>query len=104
MIETGGKRSLWHMMKSYPSYGYHDFIICCGYKAYVSKESSANYYLHNYDVASGFRDENRGVYWVCYFLLGLHDQLSSLIAFVASVTNAYDWNRRYVFRTGTART
>jgi len=50
MIEIGGKPILWHIMKSYSSYGVNDFVICCGYKGYVIKEYFANYFLHMSDV------------------------------------------------------
>jgi putative flippase GtrA len=45
-----------------------------------------------------------GVYWICFYLLHMHYQLSNLIAFVISVTNAYYWNSRYVFKSGVKRT
>ena len=38
MIEIGDMPILWHIMKMYSYYGYHEFIICCGYKAHVIKE------------------------------------------------------------------
>lgn len=50
MVEIGGKPILWHIMKIYSSYGFNDFIICCGYKGYVIKEYFANYYRHMCDV------------------------------------------------------
>ncbi len=50
MIEIGGKPILWHIMKIYSSYGFHEFVICAGYKQDVIKEYFANYYLHNADV------------------------------------------------------
>lgn len=50
MVEIGGKPILWHIMKIYSSFGYNDFIICCGYKGYVIKEYFANYFLHQADV------------------------------------------------------
>jgi glucose-1-phosphate cytidylyltransferase len=46
MVEIGGKPILWHIMRIYSSYGFNDFIICCGYKGYVIKEYFANYYKH----------------------------------------------------------
>jgi glucose-1-phosphate cytidylyltransferase len=55
MIEIGEQPILWHIMKYYSSYGFHDFVICCGYKAYVIKEYFADYYLHNSDVTFDFR-------------------------------------------------
>ncbi len=59
MIEIGGKPILWHIMKYYGSFGYNDFIICCGYKQYVIKEFFADYYLHMSDVTFDFTAENK---------------------------------------------
>ena len=50
MVEIGGYPILWHIMKSFSSYGLNEFIICAGYKSYVIKEYFANYYLHNSDI------------------------------------------------------
>ncbi|MGL1935262.1 MAG: glucose-1-phosphate cytidylyltransferase [Fibrobacterales bacterium] len=50
MVEIGGKPILWHIMKSYSSYGFNEFIVCLGYKSYVIKEYFANYFLHMADV------------------------------------------------------
>lgn len=54
MIEIGGKPILWHIMKGYSHYGFHDFIICCGYKQNLIKEWFSNYYLNNSDVTFDF--------------------------------------------------
>jgi len=58
MIEIGEKPILWHIMKSYSTHGFNDFIICCGYKQYVIKEYFADYYLHNSDITFDFRNNN----------------------------------------------
>ena len=50
MIEIGEKPILWHIMKIYAQYGFHEFIICLGYKQYVVKEFFADYFLHTSDV------------------------------------------------------
>jgi glucose-1-phosphate cytidylyltransferase len=50
MVEIGGQPILWHIMKYYSQFGYHDFIICLGYKQYVIKEYFAEYFLHTSDV------------------------------------------------------
>lgn len=50
MIEVGGKPILWHIMKIYSHYGFDDFIICCGYKAYVIKDYFHHYYMHQADM------------------------------------------------------
>ena len=61
MIEIGGKPILWHIMKIYSHYGYNDFVICLGYKAYVIKEYFANYFLHESDVTFDFREVNKKI-------------------------------------------
>jgi len=58
MIEIGEKPILWHIMKYYSSFGYNDFIICCGYKQYVIKEFFTDYYLHMCDVTFDFNKGN----------------------------------------------
>lgn len=50
MVEIGGRPILWHIMKIYSHYGFHDFVICLGYKGYMIKEYFANYFLHMSDV------------------------------------------------------
>lgn len=59
MIEVGDSPILWHIMKYYSSFGFDEFIICCGYKGYVIKEYFADYYLHRSDVTFDFSAENR---------------------------------------------
>lgn len=50
MIEIGGKPILWHIMKLYSSFGFDDFIVCCGYKGYFIKDYFHHYYMHQADV------------------------------------------------------
>ena len=59
MITIGEQPILWHIMKYYSSFGFHDFVICCGYKGHVIKEYFADYYLHRSDVTFDFSNENR---------------------------------------------
>ena len=35
MVEIGGKPILWHIMKTYASYGYKEFVVALGYKGEV---------------------------------------------------------------------
>lgn len=58
MIEIGNMPILWHIMKTYSTYGYNDFIICCGYKGYIIKEFFANYFLHESDVTISLKDNS----------------------------------------------
>tara|TARA_B100001093_G_C26562639_1_gene899379 strand:- start:107 stop:880 length:774 start_codon:yes stop_codon:yes gene_type:complete len=62
MIEIGGKPILWHIMKTYSSYGINDFIICCGYKGYQVKEYFANYFLHMADVTFDMQNNTTKVH------------------------------------------
>lgn len=55
MVEIGGKPIIWHIMKIYSAHGINDFVICCGYKAYMLKEYFANYFLHTADVTFDMR-------------------------------------------------
>ncbi len=59
MIEIGGRPVLWHIMKLYSYYGYHEFIICAGYKQECIKEWFANYYLYNCDITFDFLHGSR---------------------------------------------
>ncbi|HCA29212.1 MAG TPA: glucose-1-phosphate cytidylyltransferase [Ruminococcaceae bacterium] len=59
MIEIGDMPILWHIMKIYSSYGYKEFIICCGYKANIIKEFFALYYLHSSDITFDFSNGNK---------------------------------------------
>lgn len=50
MIEIGGRPILWHIMKTYSSYGITDFVVALGYRGYMVKEYFSNYALHMSDV------------------------------------------------------
>lgn len=58
MVEIGGMPILWHIMKTYASHGYNDFIVCLGYKGYVVKEYFANYFLHKSDVTIDLKNNS----------------------------------------------
>ncbi|MPL97835.1 Glucose-1-phosphate cytidylyltransferase [bioreactor metagenome] len=58
MIEIGDAPILWHIMKYYSYFGFNDFIICCGYRAYMIKEYFADYYLHRSDITFDFSRNN----------------------------------------------
>ncbi len=50
MAEIGRRPLLWHIMKQYDHYGYHDFIICTGYKGDVIKDYFLNFYVYQSDI------------------------------------------------------
>lgn len=57
MIEIGGMPILWHIMKIYSFYGFHEFIICCGYKGQMIKDYFIHYYLHQSDSTFSLADQ-----------------------------------------------
>lgn len=62
MVEIGGKPILWHIMKLYSSFGYNEFIICCGYKGYLIKEYFANYFMHQADITIDLKNNSLEVH------------------------------------------
>lgn len=58
MVEIGGHPILWHIMKIYSSYGYNDFIICCGYMGHVIKEYFLDYYMYQSDITIDLASNN----------------------------------------------
>ena len=58
MIEIGEMPILWHIMKTYASFGVDEFIICAGYKQHVIKEWFADYFLHTSDITFDFTKGN----------------------------------------------
>jgi glucose-1-phosphate cytidylyltransferase len=43
MVEIGGKPILWHIMKHYSHYGFHDFLVALGYKGNYIKKYMVDY-------------------------------------------------------------
>lgn len=59
MVTIGGQPILWHIMKCYSYYGFHDFIICAGYKQEVIKEWFSQYFIHHSDITFDFTNGNQ---------------------------------------------
>jgi glucose-1-phosphate cytidylyltransferase len=49
MVTVGGRPILWHIMKTYASFGHKDFYLALGYKAEIIKEYFLNYRSLNAD-------------------------------------------------------
>ncbi|MCB1149395.1 MAG: NTP transferase domain-containing protein, partial [Chlamydiia bacterium] len=49
MVPIGGKPILWHIMTTYRSYGFRNFVLCLGFKAAVIKEYFLNYHALSSD-------------------------------------------------------
>ncbi|MGO4972122.1 glucose-1-phosphate cytidylyltransferase [[Clostridium] aminophilum] len=59
MIEIGGMPIIWHIMKEYSHYGFHDFVICAGYKHYMIKKWFADYAFYTSDMLFDFSANSR---------------------------------------------
>lgn len=53
MVMIGGHPILWHIMKIYDSFGFRDFIVCCGYKGEFIKKYFVRYGLQRNTVNFG---------------------------------------------------
>jgi len=59
LVEIGGKPILWHIMKSYSSYGLNDFILCVGYKGEMIKQYFMDMYWRNNDFTLHFNGDRK---------------------------------------------
>lgn len=51
MVEIGNRPILWHIMKHYSFFGFHNFILCLGYKSEVIRRYFLEYDFMNTDIA-----------------------------------------------------
>lgn len=61
MIEIGGMPIIWHIMKTYSSYGHNEFIICAGYKQEIIKEWFNNYFINNSDITFDYSNKTNSI-------------------------------------------
>lgn len=61
MVEIGGMPILWHIMKLYSHYGFNEFVVCAGYKAYFVKDFFYHYFMHSSDMTFDMQ-ENKVTY------------------------------------------
>ena len=64
MVSIGGRPILWHIMKIYETFGFNDFIICCGYKGEYIKRYFVRYGISQKEVnftLSEIRDNGKTV-------------------------------------------
>ncbi|WP_017294121.1 sugar phosphate nucleotidyltransferase [Geminocystis herdmanii] len=50
MVMVGDRPMIWHIMKSYSSYGFHNFMLCLGYKGDMIREYFINYDWNHSDI------------------------------------------------------
>lgn len=54
LVDIGGMPIIWHIMNIYAAHGFHDFIVCLGYRGYKIKEFFQSYYLRQSNVTFDF--------------------------------------------------
>ena len=62
MVEIGGIPILVHIMATYYSFGYNDFLIACGYKGEFIKEYFSNFHVRNSDWCIDMRNGRKTVF------------------------------------------
>ncbi|MFN9717108.1 MAG: glucose-1-phosphate cytidylyltransferase [Planctomycetota bacterium] len=59
LVEIGGRPILWHIMKIYSASGFHDFVLCLGYRGQMIKDYFLRYHAMNHDFTLTLgREEN----------------------------------------------
>jgi len=56
LVEIGGKPILWHIMKHYSHYGFHEFYLALGYKGTLIKKYFLDFYALNQDFCVSLKD------------------------------------------------
>ena len=56
MVEIGGRPIIWHIMKIYASYGFHEFVVALGYKGELIKDFFLNYFYHSNSLTVSLRN------------------------------------------------
>ena len=56
MVRIGNKPILWHIMNTYASYGFKDFVIALGYKSEYVKNYFLNYNSLNSDFTINLKE------------------------------------------------
>ncbi len=55
LVEVGGYPILWHIMKTYSSYGFNDFVLCLGYKGHMIKNYFKDFHHRTKDFTLNLR-------------------------------------------------
>lgn len=51
LVPIGGRPILWHIMQGYAKHGFHEFVLCLGYKGEMIKDYFTNYDIRNNDIS-----------------------------------------------------
>lgn len=103
LVQVGGKPIIWHIMKIYAYYGFHDFVLCVGYKGDLIKRYFMEMcWLNNdFTVTTGgqaniqFHTENDESWNVTLVDTGLEAQTGSRIKQVEKYIDTDDFMMTY---------
>ncbi|CAM4332439.1 glucose-1-phosphate cytidylyltransferase [Paenibacillus alkaliterrae] len=59
MVEIGTQPILWHIMKLYSAYGFHDFIVCLGYMGHSIIDYFNHYVSNHSDITFDLKRDER---------------------------------------------
>jgi glucose-1-phosphate cytidylyltransferase len=62
LVDIGGRPILWHIMKLYAHHGFHDFVLCLGYRGNMIKDYFLSYEAMNNDFTICLGQKNHIVY------------------------------------------
>lgn len=75
LVEIGGRPILWHIMKHYAHYGFHEFYLALGYKGELIKRYFLDFYALSQDFSVSLEDghvrtinENNGEPWQAHLI------------------------------------
>jgi len=74
MVEIGGRPVLWHIMKTYATYGFKEFVVALGYKGEMIKDYFVNYRFRSRSITVDLADggvvchNGDGEDWVVHLL------------------------------------
>jgi glucose-1-phosphate cytidylyltransferase len=81
MVEIGGRPMIWHIMKIYATFGFHEFVVALGYKGELIKDFFLNYYYRSRSLTVNLRNGEVKIHnedsedWVVHLLdTGLNTQ------------------------------
>ena len=111
MVEIGGMPILWHIMKSYSSFGYNDFVVALGYKGDVIKEFFQNYKLHKSDMilnlksgdinfendASDFGDKIPDAEddLILFAMIGIQISYPKIFRLIIQASDIFEWDKGF---------
>jgi glucose-1-phosphate cytidylyltransferase len=62
MVEVGGRPILWHVLRSFATHGFREFVICLGYRGELVREYFLHYRAMSHDVTIRLGAQGKTIY------------------------------------------